>query len=174
MKNNVNVPSKSTLQAEKFVKVIFFAGILKANDENSRIRIQDPDPLVRGMDLRIRIHTKMSWIRNTAFDDRSLQLHSPSRSRSASSMTRYLTRSSLKERLFSSWSASRPGVATTTWGRPRDRSSACAEEAGYYGAAHLVLKDLHCNVLEPETRSQTKNLIFFFYVSIIWQLYATI
>ncbi len=28
----------------------------------------DPDPLVRGMDPRIRnrIHTKMSWIRNTA------------------------------------------------------------------------------------------------------------
>jgi hypothetical protein len=38
------------------------------NDENSRLRIQnpDPDPLVRGMDPRIRIHTKMSWIRNTA------------------------------------------------------------------------------------------------------------
>ena len=30
---------------------------------------QDPDPLVRGMDpqIRIRIHTKMSWIRNTGF-----------------------------------------------------------------------------------------------------------
>jgi hypothetical protein len=39
---------------------------LKVNDENSRIRIQDPDPLVRGMDPRIRIHPKMSWIRNTA------------------------------------------------------------------------------------------------------------
>ncbi len=41
---------------------LFFAGILKVNDENSRIRIQDPDPLVRGMDprMRIRIHTKMS------------------------------------------------------------------------------------------------------------------
>jgi hypothetical protein len=25
----------------------------------------DPDPLVRGVDPRIRIHTKMSWIRNT-------------------------------------------------------------------------------------------------------------
>jgi hypothetical protein len=42
---------------------------LKVNDENSRIRIQDldPDPLVRSMDprIRIRIHPKMSWIRNT-------------------------------------------------------------------------------------------------------------
>ncbi len=51
------------------VKNLFFAGILKVNDENSRIRIQDPDPipdpLVRGMDPRIRIHPKMSWIRNT-------------------------------------------------------------------------------------------------------------
>jgi hypothetical protein len=33
-----------------------------------RIQIQDPDPdpLVRGMDPRIRIRTKMSWIRKTA------------------------------------------------------------------------------------------------------------
>jgi hypothetical protein len=41
----------------------FFSGILKVNDESSRIRIQDPDPepdpLVRGMDPRIRIHPKM-------------------------------------------------------------------------------------------------------------------
>jgi len=34
---------------------------MKVNDENSRIR----DPLVRGMDPRIRIHNKLSWIRNT-------------------------------------------------------------------------------------------------------------
>ena len=27
----------------------------------------DPDPLIRGMDPRIRIHTKMSWIRNTVW-----------------------------------------------------------------------------------------------------------
>jgi hypothetical protein len=44
---------------------LVFVGILKVNDENSKIRIQypdpDPDPLVRGMD------TKMSWIRNTAW-----------------------------------------------------------------------------------------------------------
>ncbi len=44
---------------------------MQVNDENSRIRIQDPDPdpLVKGMDprIRIRIHPKMSWIRNTAF-----------------------------------------------------------------------------------------------------------
>ncbi len=31
----------------------------------------DPDPFVRGMDPRIRIHTKMSWIDNTDF--KSLQ-----------------------------------------------------------------------------------------------------
>ncbi len=36
-----------------FYKTKFFVGILKVTDENSRIRIQ------------IRIHTKMSWIRNT-------------------------------------------------------------------------------------------------------------
>jgi hypothetical protein len=32
-----------------------------------RIRIRIRIPLVRGMDPRIRIHPKMSWIRNTAF-----------------------------------------------------------------------------------------------------------
>ncbi len=42
----------------------FFAGVLKVYDENNRM---DPDPLVRGMDPRIRIHTKMSWIGNTGF-----------------------------------------------------------------------------------------------------------
>ena len=43
--------------------------MLKVNDENSRIRIQDPNPFVRSMDprIRIRIHPKMSWIRNTGF-----------------------------------------------------------------------------------------------------------
>ncbi len=44
-----------------------FVGILKVNDPDPH---PDPDPLVRGMDpliqIRIRIHTKMSWIRNTA------------------------------------------------------------------------------------------------------------
>jgi hypothetical protein len=46
---------------------------LKVNDENSRIRIQDPDPNPDpdplGMGPRIRIHTKMSWIRNTGLED---------------------------------------------------------------------------------------------------------
>ncbi len=67
LKNNVNVPSKSNMQKKIVLKNYFFAGILKVNEENSKIRFQDPDPdpLVRGMDPRIRIHTKMSWIRNT-------------------------------------------------------------------------------------------------------------
>jgi hypothetical protein len=42
------VKSRKTL-----LKKLVFVDILKANDENSKIRI------------RIRIHTKMSWIRNT-------------------------------------------------------------------------------------------------------------
>jgi hypothetical protein len=37
-----------------------------------RNRHPDPDPLVRGMDpriqIRIRIHTKMPWIRNTGYN----------------------------------------------------------------------------------------------------------
>ncbi len=43
---------------------------MKVNDENSMIRDPNPVPLVRGMDprIRIRIHTKMSWIRNIALD----------------------------------------------------------------------------------------------------------
>ncbi len=60
-------------------KLIFFywfsVDILKVNDKNSRIQDPDqnldtnpdPDPLIRGMDsrIRIRIHTKMSWNRST-------------------------------------------------------------------------------------------------------------
>jgi hypothetical protein len=59
------------MSRKNFVTKLVFAGILKVNDENSRIRIQypdpnpDPDPLVRCMDSRIRIHPKISWIRNT-------------------------------------------------------------------------------------------------------------
>ncbi len=64
---------KSNKQKKNKIKKLFFVGILKVYDENSRIRIRirdpDPDPLVRGMDprirIRIRIHTKMSWIQNT-------------------------------------------------------------------------------------------------------------
>ncbi len=53
---------------KKLLKNKFFDGILKVNDENSKIRIRDPDPdpLVRSMDLRIRIRTKMTLISNTA------------------------------------------------------------------------------------------------------------
>jgi hypothetical protein len=41
LKNDVNVPSKSNKQ-KKLCYKLFFAGILKVNDESSRIRIQDP------------------------------------------------------------------------------------------------------------------------------------
>jgi hypothetical protein len=66
LKNDVNVPSNSNKQ--KFFLHLFFVGILKVSVENSRILIQDPDPapLISGMDPRIRIHSKMSWIRSTA------------------------------------------------------------------------------------------------------------
>jgi hypothetical protein len=57
---------RKVIGRKTFVKKFFLIGVLKVNDENSRIRIRSP--LVRGMDpwIRIRIHTKMSWIRNTA------------------------------------------------------------------------------------------------------------
>ncbi len=56
MKNDVYVPSKSTVICKKIV----FDGVMKINDENSR----DPDPLVRGMDPRIRINTKCHGSQN--------------------------------------------------------------------------------------------------------------
>ncbi len=77
------------------LKISFFAGILKVNDENSRIRIQDadPDPLVRGMDprIRIRIHPKMSWIRNTGDKHKKLTLNgfSPTKGRIILSLQSY-------------------------------------------------------------------------------------
>ncbi len=51
--NDVNVPLKS----KKLFFYLFFVGILKVNYENSRIQIT-ADPLVRGMDTRIQIHTR--------------------------------------------------------------------------------------------------------------------
>jgi hypothetical protein len=56
------------IRRKLFLLNYFFVDILKFNDKNSRIRIQDPDPSVRDMDPRIRIHTKMSWIRNTVYN----------------------------------------------------------------------------------------------------------
>jgi hypothetical protein len=55
LENYVNVPSNSNKQ-KKCLNQIFFCLHLEGQ-------------LVRGMDqrIRIRIHSKMSWIRNTAF-----------------------------------------------------------------------------------------------------------
>jgi hypothetical protein len=44
---------------------LFFVGVLKINEQEPDPN-PDPDP-IGGMDPRIRIHTKMSWIRNTVF-----------------------------------------------------------------------------------------------------------
>ncbi len=59
LKNDVNVPSKSNKQ-KFFFKLVFCWHL-----EGQWRKRQDPDPLVRGMDPRIRIPTKRSWIRNT-------------------------------------------------------------------------------------------------------------
>jgi hypothetical protein len=50
LKNDVNVPTKSNKQ-KNFLKKLFFVGILKENDENSRIRI--------------RTHCSETWIRGS-------------------------------------------------------------------------------------------------------------
>jgi hypothetical protein len=47
------------MQKTIFNKISFFVGVLKVNDENSRIRIR----------IRIRIYSKMSWICNTVGTD---------------------------------------------------------------------------------------------------------
>ncbi len=65
LENDVNVPSKSTvpvISRKTFFYLVFVASW------RSMTKIADPDPLVRAIDPRIRIwiHTKMSWIRNTA------------------------------------------------------------------------------------------------------------
>jgi hypothetical protein len=60
LKNYVNVPSKS-ISRKNCVKKLVFAGILKVNDENSRIRIPDPDPLVRGMDPPQNVMEPQHW-----------------------------------------------------------------------------------------------------------------
>jgi hypothetical protein len=70
---------QKVISRKNCVKKLVFACILKVNDENGRIRIQDPEPdlLVRGMDPRIRIHPKMSWIRNTVSNYRNLLITIP-------------------------------------------------------------------------------------------------
>jgi hypothetical protein len=55
LKKDVNVSSKSNKKKNKNKK-LFFVGILKVYDENSRIRI----------------HTKMSWIRNTDGNEKEM------------------------------------------------------------------------------------------------------
>ncbi len=56
------------VHAEKAIKS-FWVAIFKVTDEKRRIQ-SDPGPLVSGKNLRIRIRTKMSRIRNTDLDNR--------------------------------------------------------------------------------------------------------
>jgi hypothetical protein len=53
------------ISRKHFKKYFFFVGVLKVNDKNNSIWIRIRINFVRGMDPRIWIHTKMSWIRNT-------------------------------------------------------------------------------------------------------------
>ncbi len=50
---------------KNFVKKISF--LLASWRSMKKYKDPNPDPFVRGMDPRIRIHTKMSWIRNTGW-----------------------------------------------------------------------------------------------------------
>ncbi len=67
-RNDVKVPSERNMQKNFFVKLVFCWHL-----ESQWWKLKDPDlhshPLVRAWfrpRIRIRIHTKMSWIRNTA------------------------------------------------------------------------------------------------------------
>jgi hypothetical protein len=69
LKNDVKVPSKSNMQKSVLKKIIFGCHLegqwWKKKDPHPHPD-PNPDPLVRSMDPRIRIHTKMSLIHNTA------------------------------------------------------------------------------------------------------------
>jgi hypothetical protein len=51
------------VKSNKNLEKTNFVDVLKVTEDNSRIRIHNP--IVRGMDPRIRIRTKISWIRKT-------------------------------------------------------------------------------------------------------------
>ncbi len=69
------VISKKTVQKLVFLLVSWEGHWRKQQDPDPH-----PDPLVRGMNpwiqIRIRIHPKMSWIRNTAFNHKILKVRS--------------------------------------------------------------------------------------------------
>jgi len=56
------------MSRKTFFLNLLFVGVLKVNDENSRIRIQIRIHYSEAW-IRIRIHTKMSWLRNTGKSD---------------------------------------------------------------------------------------------------------
>ncbi len=68
MKNDFYVPSKRNKQTWRSCRSM-------TKIAGSGSRIQDPDTLVRGMDPRIRICTKMSWIRNTGFNKNTILVY---------------------------------------------------------------------------------------------------
>ncbi len=69
LKNEVNVPSKSK---KKIWQKIFFC--LRLEGRWRKEQDPEPDPLVRGTNPRIRIHTNVSRIRNTALVIRDILL----------------------------------------------------------------------------------------------------
>ncbi len=61
--------AKQNLDSYCFVTTVWlfiFSFLLRLEGEWRKYQDPKPDPLVWGMDPRIRFHTKMSWIRNTA------------------------------------------------------------------------------------------------------------
>ncbi len=66
----LQVNTTQTVLRIRIHRIHMFLG-LQDLDPDPLVRGMDPDPLVRGMDprIRIRLHPKMSWIRNTGLKE---------------------------------------------------------------------------------------------------------
>jgi hypothetical protein len=77
LKNDVNVPSKSTVISRSIFLKLGFCWRLEGQCRKNQDPDPNPDPLVRGMDPRIRIDTKMSRISNTGSTTQSYREREP-------------------------------------------------------------------------------------------------
>jgi hypothetical protein len=86
----------------------------------------DPDALIRGMDPRIRIHTKMSWIRNTAKNNRILWIRV---------QIRFHSNAQCRKRGVPGWTPTAPGGSVRRSGAPHPHPPA-PESGNRPGSVH--------------------------------------
>jgi hypothetical protein len=88
----------------------------------------EPDPLVRGMDTRIRIHPKMSWIRNTGPRRCTTPACSSCSSETSTALTSRARRMLRRFLTVCCGAPSEPGLPLWSISAPRRRSfSLCAK-----------------------------------------------